>query len=141
MGFEAGDLPHPGKHTVKTYPLTSGSITKGRFVKVESGNTVEMDDTDITRVGSAVALESADFANGDTSIQVVSPNSHVVVVMGGVVPPDSHVILDSSGRAVVAGPTHLELDKVVGRYLSKPGDTISGDSELNGLGIVVLGMA
>ena len=82
MTFAKGDLTQPGKHNVQTTPLTSGTITKGNFVRVVSGNTVALANAVSTENGAYVALETRVFAAlSVTDIQVAGPGTYVVCAL------------------------------------------------------------
>ena len=139
MTFEAGQLPHPGKHHVDTLPVAAGTVTKGNFTKTNAGNAENMVDTDTTIDGVYVALETAVFANGDTEVQVAGPGSEVIVNLGGAIQPGGLVKLDANSKVVAATGADLEAEKVVGRYLRHPGETTATPGADNELGIVKLG--
>ena len=142
--FAAGELTRPGKHTVDTLPLATGTINKGDFIKSTAGNAVALAASVDTKDGAYVALEKRVFADGETDIQLAGPGSEVTVIMGGAVQPGGFVKIAAGNKAVTASGSAVaggDLAKgwIIGRYLKHPGEdkaTPAADTEI---GVIRLG--
>ena len=142
MTFTKGDLTQPGKSNVQTLPLTSGTITKGNFVRVVGGNTVALATATSTAAGVYVALETRTFAAGSVEdVQCAMAGTFVVVDAGGVIAPGGLVKIETGSAEVIAATTASDINNgyVVGRYQNHPQESVVTAAVDTDLGVILLG--
>ena len=142
MTFAAGDLVSPNKLNVYRLPLTSGTITKGDFVRVVAGNTVVLATATSTAAGVYVALETRTFAAGSvTDVECAGAGAKVVCLMGGTVAPQGLVKIETGSSEVIAATTASDINNgyVVGRYQNHPQESVATAAVDTDLGVILLG--
>jgi len=131
MTFAKGDIVHPGDHKVITLPLTSGTITKGNFVRVVGGNTVALANAVSTEDGVFQAVETRVFASGSVeNVQVVSPGTDIVVEVEGALNVGDYVVINDAGGIKVSAGTaaNFAAGLVLGRYLKHAGENVASSA-------------